>query len=463
MGMKPISVGYNVIIAALAAIGLLITAACHADEMVHTPFGDKPATCVHHVPTRSRILDQVTVQYPDASRHTFAACANPHPSPATFGWVEEAYNSNAPYTGISGQWLVPAGPASSEGQTIYIFNGISTGPPPAGVILQPVLQWIFGPPWAIASWMCDSVCYASAPINVSPGDALTGTTLFDSTTGNWTITTQDDTTGQTTTLTATSSAAGGTSGTAVGGVLEVENVQTCSGYPATPITFINTTLTSNGNTLANVPFTPAIENNDGCGEGVNVNGISLAVTAAVAPINGACGPSNDTSQSSAPTSGLCTSGAASAVTGTGPWTWSCVGSNGGSTASCSAPVSLMGVNGACGPSNGTSQSSAPTSGLCTSGAASAVTGTGPWTWNCVGSNGGSTASCSAPVSLMGVNGVCGSANGSQPVRAPTSNLCASGKASTVSGSGYGFGGSLPPWKWSCLGSGGGSTAQCSAL
>lgn len=82
MGVKPISVGYNMIIAALA-IGLLFAAAsARADQMMHTPFGDKPATCVHHVPAGSKILDHVTAQYPDGSRHTFAACANPNPSAA---------------------------------------------------------------------------------------------------------------------------------------------------------------------------------------------------------------------------------------------------------------------------------------------------------------------------------------------------------------------------------------------
>jgi len=40
--------------------------------------------------------------------------------------------------------------------------------------------------------------------------------------------------------------------------------------------------------------------------------------------------------SSAPTTGLCSAGTASAVGGNGPWSWSCAASNGGSTAQCSA-------------------------------------------------------------------------------------------------------------------------------
>jgi prepilin-type N-terminal cleavage/methylation domain-containing protein len=54
------------------------------------------------------------------------------------------------------------------------------------------------------------------------------------------------------------------------------------------------------------------------------------------PVNGACGSANGQSFESAPSTNLCSAGTASSVTGSGPWTWTCVGSNGGSTASCSA-------------------------------------------------------------------------------------------------------------------------------
>ena len=56
------------------------------------------------------------------------------------------------------------------------------------------------------------------------------------------------------------------------------------------------------------------------------------------PVNDLCGSSNDVPVSSAPTTNLCSTGTASAVSGSGPWRWSCVGSDGGTTAQCSAPV-----------------------------------------------------------------------------------------------------------------------------
>jgi parallel beta-helix repeat protein len=54
------------------------------------------------------------------------------------------------------------------------------------------------------------------------------------------------------------------------------------------------------------------------------------------------------------------------------------------------------VNGACGSASGVGASTAPTSGLCGASTASAVAGSGPWSWSCAGNNGGATASCSAP-------------------------------------------------------------------
>lgn len=116
------------------------------------------------------------------------------------------------------------------------------------------------------------------------------------------------------------------------------------------------------------------------------------------PLPGICGPSNGASFTNAPKTGLCTAGIASAIAGNGPWMWNCFGSNGGAMAQCSA-LKLAPINGACGPSNGTSFTSAPTTGLCSAGTPSAVSGTGPWNWSCAGSNGGTTAQCAAPPSV----------------------------------------------------------------
>jgi hypothetical protein len=64
------------------------------------------------------------------------------------------------------------------------------------------------------------------------------------------------------------------------------------------------------------------------------------------------------------------------------------------TVSAGSPTGTS-VNGSCGPANGTTASVAPTAGLCSTGTASVVAGTGPWTWMCTGSDGGTSSSCMA--------------------------------------------------------------------
>jgi hypothetical protein len=172
----------------------------------------------------------------------------------------------------------------------------------------------------------------------------------------------------------------------------------------------------------------------------------------IAPISGVCGSSSGQALLSTPSSGLCSSGTQSSVSGSGPWTWSCSGSNGGSISYCTATKTNP-VNGGCGLSNGKVLSAAPSSGLCNVGVQSTVTGAGPWNWSCSGSNGGTNASCSA-TKIVPVSGVCGSSSGQALLSIPSSGLCSSGTQSSVSGSG--------PWAWSCAGSSGGADASCSA-
>ena len=140
--------------------------------------------------------------------------------------------------------------------------------------------------------------------------------------------------------------------------------------------------------------------------------LTLASTSPSA-VNGACGSSNGESLASTPTANLCGTGTASTVSGSGPWSWSCAGSSGGTTATCSALDPPPPVNGACGSANGTTVSTAPSANLCTTGTASTVSGSGPWAWSCAGSSGGSTASCSDTLASTGSTGAT-SPSGSDP-------------------------------------------------
>jgi hypothetical protein len=124
------------------------------------------------------------------------------------------------------------------------------------------------------------------------------------------------------------------------------------------------------------------------------------------PMPGTCGTPSGAPFATLPvtTSGLCSIGTASTPavnTTTGVWTWSCAGINNGSTANgCSTTAK---VNGVCGSASGSSFTSAPTTNLCNPGTASpAPSGAGPWTWSCAGLNGGTTATgCSASVQSTG--------------------------------------------------------------
>ncbi len=184
-------------------------------------------------------------------------------------------------------------------------------------------------------------------------------------------------------------------------------------------------------------------------------------------VNGACGSSNNTTLSSAPTTGLCSAGSASSVSGSGPWSWTCAGENGGTTASCSAQMvsapTPTAVNGACGSSNNTTLSSAPTTGLCSAGSASSVSGSGPWSWTCAGENGGTTASCSAQFSqtapTLFVLTVSKSGNGtvsSQPAGISCGTTCSASFANNTSvtlSASPAAGNTFSGWTGACSGTG----------
>jgi len=71
---------------------------------------------------------------------------------------------------------------------------------------------------------------------------------------------------------------------------------------------------------------------------------------------------------------------------------------------------LSSVNAQCGSANGQSFNSAPTTNLCAQGTATPLLGTGPWTWTCNGLNGGANVNCSAeklqpPLLVHGLVGI----------------------------------------------------------
>jgi hypothetical protein len=91
-------------------------------------------------------------------------------------------------------------------------------------------------------------------------------------------------------------------------------------------------------------------------------------------------------------------------------------SPGGGSASPSPSPSPSPVDGVCGSSNGTSAPTAPSTNYCADGTVPIVTdtsgaGTGPWTWNCPGSNGGATSP------------LCTASSSASPSPSPSSATC----------------------------------------
>jgi len=142
-------------------------------------------------------------------------------------------------------------------------------------------------------------------------------------------------------------------------------------------------------TLSYSPASVAGYVRNSTGSGINGAAVSCAGRSATTSSNGSYALSGIAMSSAASTCTLAasksgyTSASASAAT------------TAGATTSGQNPVINLIVNGACGSSNGANVYSIPTSGLCTFGTASAVSGSGPWSWTCAGLYGGTNASCSA--------------------------------------------------------------------
>jgi uncharacterized repeat protein (TIGR02543 family) len=198
--------------------------------------------------------------------------------------------------------------------------------------------------------------------------------------------------------------------------------------------------------------------------------LEIRANFALNAVDGSCGTSNGATLITAPATLLCATGQATAVTGAGPWSWSCAGSNGGGSASCSANIQSYAVNFTAGPggsiASGATSQSVKYNGSTTAVSAAAASGYrfDGWTGNngfvATTSNPLTVSNVTSPLeiranfALNAVDGSCGSSNGATFTTAPATSLCATGQASALTGAG--------PWSWSCAGSNGGSSASCSA-
>lgn len=193
------------------------------------------------------------------------------------------------------------------------------------------------------------------------------------------------------------------------------------------------------------------------GEDINDASVALEV------VNGRCGNANDDRVSNKPTDRLCLSGESTQVTEIdGKYVWQCLGSNGGDDSyQCKAYLT---IDGQCGPlANTIVSENYSKDQLCSVGDYNNLsTASDQLHWTCNGVYGGKDVSCYAAkvavtqsaISTPRIDGVCGSAVNSTHITIPTTNLCMSGNISSKN-----LNGTI--YSWSCVGSNGGESNQCS--
>jgi len=208
---------------------------------------------------------------------------------------------------------------------------------------------------------------------------------------------------------------------------------------------------------------------------------TASFTANAAPIPGVCG--NSLASVTAPSANLCATGTATSVNGSGgQWQWGCNGSDGGaSTAAnaCTAPYASQTLSISASPTSITvGSTSAITAGSTAAGLAVALTPSGACTLNGGTATGTAEGTCTVTASQPGtgdngaarylpavsvpthitvtpapVHAACASVAAS--ATAPSANLCTTGTATSVTGSGG-------QWRWGCNGLHGGASTAANA-
>ncbi len=189
-----------------------VTAAASDDDMVITPAGMMQRSNVHFVEpgnelrvvggrlqkiesASGRMLNdygEVTINKDPIHFGNDANFAEVVPKTVN-GWAAYTYWSNtkttSPITSFTTNWVVPAVPASSSGQTIFLFNGMQDGTTASSYIIQPVLQWGGsaaggGNYWAVTNWyVSSSQAFFGTLVKVSAGTSLQGVMTETGTTG----------------------------------------------------------------------------------------------------------------------------------------------------------------------------------------------------------------------------------------------------------------------------------------
>jgi hypothetical protein len=165
-------------------------------ELVKTPHGLRPKSCVHEVPSETFVensLDGMRHIYPNGSTRTFGPCLDAEKLNTAdwASWPAMALGSATQLqTYFDAIYIVPGFPVRHTGgkdQTIHIWIG--TEPSKGQDIMQPVLTWTIGNPdtWSISAWMMNlaghSVHTGNTP-GLKQGDQVQALVQLDSRCGN---------------------------------------------------------------------------------------------------------------------------------------------------------------------------------------------------------------------------------------------------------------------------------------
>ncbi|KAF8175202.1 hypothetical protein K438DRAFT_1979775 [Mycena galopus ATCC 62051] len=261
------------------------------EEKVLTPAGYRPKTKVHSVPAGSHIAHIGTdIHVIDAAgavvRVVSAVTSTPTAAPVRRapvleeqGYIAFAFWLNpglSPIASYQATWAVPPAPETYNGQTIYLFPGISpnqTSSPNS--ILQPVLQ--YGPSstgggefWAIASWFVfgNEEFFVTPLVEVNSGAVLNAAMTLTGSSDSAYNYTSSFTDFPGTSLAVTIPAPY----TSVIEALESYNITGRSDYPAGTTVFSNIALTLADGSTPDIAWITQNDTQDGVFSIVNVDG-----------------------------------------------------------------------------------------------------------------------------------------------------------------------------------------------
>jgi hypothetical protein len=249
-------------------------------QLVPTPIGWFYADCVHAVPNHGHLHLDGHVTMSDGSSYQTPACSHPGRqrrstqdvrSPTLNGWLDTAYYATTgPYFGsLTEGTHVPAAPVGSysSSQVLFTYPGLAhfSSVPDSSFILQPVLTYGYahdygGNYWTIASWRCNSGtdCNHGPVVTVNPGDSIISSASASACVNRvctWTITYIDVTQSVRKDWVVDDSLA---YTFAVGGAVEVDNVATCSQFPAKGIFFSGIALYDQNQQQVSPPWTNGV-------------------------------------------------------------------------------------------------------------------------------------------------------------------------------------------------------------